>query len=270
MRSWFKRSGTSERETFRSVPQCLRSERIRPLLWGASSLTEVVFEYEDLPSIFTREQEERVRGRWDEVVASGRRYRCRPVYRLLGWQPGRVLRLYCGPLDFRQHLGVSQFFPEWGLKSGVLTFICVAWCPEGVVLERRSPEVAECPAHLHCAPAGHIHPPHHLFEALLEEASEELGLESGEVVSSECLGLIEICNTGGYGLMCHLLTTVPFPQLLSRERSGSWEQSELICHDLSRGQALEGTTDGARWALALAGRRRWGKNWFASQRLWPA
>lgn len=245
------------------------NDKIRPLLWGSCPLEQVRLHRLEGTPLLDETQLAQVQERWRRAQATGTRLESRPLYRVERWNTETGLDLFCSRTDYRELMGVSYFFPEWGLASRALTFSCALWCPQGVILERRSLEVAECPGMVHLAPAGHPHPPQSLVEAVWEECEEELGLRPGEVSSIECLGLTAILQNNTFGLVCRAQTEVAFEEIKNRPRSGSWEQDSLLCLDLRGGDLNLAVTDGARWVLSCAGRQRWGEKWFASQRLWP-
>lgn len=195
-----------------------------------------------------------------------------PVYRLLGHAlvEGR-LQLTVGLGDYSQIVGMKAH-PEWGMPCRVLAVLSVLTCPDGIVIERRSQRVAVLPGRLHAAPAGSVTPGETLEQTLVREALEELGLEAREVRETRCLGLIHVEPVGVYLVCCSARTEVDIETIRSRPKEGEWEQDELLCAP-SDPESLtawlekhhQELTPGARAAILMEGRRRWGEAWFETR-----
>ncbi len=173
---------------------------------------------------------ERLRQRGQIVTAD-------PIYRVESWHTGEQFALRVGLGDYAQVVG-TKAHPEWDLKSNVLALCCILQCPDGIILERRSQKVAALPGAWHVAPAGSLSPPNTPYQTLLAEAHEEMALEPVELFDLQCLGMCYGEDSGVYQLICSAQTPVPLAQILSRPRSGAWEQDGLLCAP-SEPQALD-------------------------------
>lgn len=194
-----------------------------------------------------------------------------PVYRLLSWTLGERFVLHADRGDYSQVVGMKTH-PEWGLRAQVLAVCCAMECPQGFVIEQRSARVAALPGKWHIAPSGSLQPPHGPWETMLAEANEELALQACEIEDARCVGMLFGERSGVYQLACSARTGVSFEQMLSRRRSGAWEQDGFVCAPVCPralpvwlAEHAHLVTHGARAVLWAEGRRRWGQVWFDEQ-----
>ncbi len=203
---------------------------------------------------------EGLRGRGQTVTAN-------PIYRLMEHSAGERLRLRVDRGDYSQVVG-TKGHPEWGIKAQVLAVCCCLQCPDGFLIEKRSARVAAAPGLWHIAPSGSLQPPNGVLTTLLTEAEEELGLANEEVEEMRCVGLLYGEDSGVYQLACSARTEVPFHEILSRPRSGAWEQDGFTLAPVDPDSLplwMAETpllTPGARAVLLAEGLRRWGSEWF--------
>lgn len=259
-------NGQEPRNVFQTVHRGEPEARIVVLGDGPMEDLEVTLTSNTL--VLEASQQEVAQGACQQLRDRGFVVTPDPIYRVLSHATNGRFNLTLGRGDYSQVVGLKAN-PQWGIPAQVLAVGCVLECPQGLVIERRSDQVAALPGRLHIAPSGSVAPPATVHEALLAEAREELGLEPEELLDQRCLGLVYVETAGVYLLICCGRTEVSLAEMLSRERSGAWEQADLIgapiCPEvLPRWLDEEGRdlTRGARAALLMEGRRRWGSGWF--------
>lgn len=162
---------------------------------------------------------------------AGRRVDNLPLYWVRSWKTDgdeTRLRVQTGCTDYETYLAAAA-------DEAVLSLtVCAALrTPDGIVLERRSQEVAEGSGLLHVKPSGHVHPPEEPWNSLLRETAEELGLRSEEVRTGRFLGLVRSHVVACASLVFTLDTEVSFQAICQRHKDDAWEAEQLFCVDAS-------------------------------------
>lgn len=222
----------------------------------------------------TREQADLLAREADERRAAGQRIEARPLYRYHGCTCSpRMLLLKLGHCDYLQYLGLNRWHRDWvdaagaPLRADALGLDVVLECPDGLVLDERSPQVAEAAGLWHVKPSGHLHPPQSVREAVLDEALSELGLEPAELEELRCLGLTHTHDTDKRTLILRARTGVSLAEMQARTRSEDWESTRLLAlspdpEALAGRLAEGGLTPSGHAALLMEGHRRHGDAWF--------
>ena len=192
-----------------------------------------------------------------------------PLYRTLAVEgDGSHLRFQTGLCNYEHHLATSAL----GLELNVvpLAIAAATMTDSGWVLEKRSARVAQGVGLLHVKPSGYIHPPATPWQALLQEAEEELALSPGEMRQAEVIGLIRNRTSDCWGLCYRWTTSVRFPDLLRRRRIDDWESQELLTLEFDEEElsdwlvhSFEKVTGIGHGTLLLAGWREFGDAWYA-------
>lgn len=274
---------TGERAPLPKRPPMHRIELAAPryviIAWGDLPADDVVPDYDPRrrpkPS---KEQSEIMAAEAQAMRDRGLRVEPLPLYRYLGCTCSpRKLLLKLGHTDYEQYLGLNRLHRDWAeaggadLRADALGLATVLECPDGVVVEKRSQQVAEAAGLLHVKPSGHAHPPQGLKEAVLEEAEAELGLAAEEVQDLRCLGHVRVAGTDKVIVIYRARTDVPLAEMRARARSEEWESERLDAlpldpEALARQLAESGDelTAAGHAALLMDGWRRFGNEWFSA------
>src|SRR5690606_32875987 len=125
---------------------------------------------------------------WQARMHDGRHLEDLPLYRLRRWERlERCIVLHAGHTSYKEYLGTNVAQPSWtrdspGMLADPLAMSIVAVCSDGtLLLNRRAPKVAEYDDQFHVTPAGHIHPPQRILDAVRAELHEELAVRHDEV-----------------------------------------------------------------------------------------
>lgn len=256
----------------------LSSPRYTIIAWGDLPADDVVPDYDPRrrPKL-SKEQAEIVAADAQAMRDRGLRVEALPLYRYAGCTCSpRKLLLKLGHTDYEQYLGLNRLHRDWAeaggpdLRADALGLATVLECPDGIVVEKRSLQVAEAPGLVHVKPSGHAHPPQGLTQAVLEEATAELGLAAAEVLDLHCLGLVRIAKSDKVIAIYRARTEVTLAEMQSRARPEEWESesvyalpldAEALARQLT--QAGDELTAAGHAALVMEGWRRYGNDWMA-------
>lgn len=215
------------------------------------------------------ELEDRIALHCQQARKQGHKVEPLPLYRTLTVAADSSgLRFGTGLCNYEHHLGMSAL----GIEQPAVVPLAVAAATMtdcGWVLEKRSARVAQGVGLLHVKPSGYIHPPATPWQALLQEAEEELALSASELQDPEVIGLIRNRTSECWGLVYRWHTPVRFPDLLRRRRIDDWESQELLALEFDPDEltdwlihSFEKVTGIGHGAMLLAGWREFGDAWF--------
>ncbi len=194
----------------------------------------------------------------------GRRVENLQLYRFIDWKLDvSGLHLEVGQTHYEDYLGLSELSHP---QAPLVLAVAAATEVEGrLVLERRSAKVAQGFGLLHVKPSGHVHPPSTPWQALLQEAWEELALQPEEVEQAQLIGLVRSLTANCISLIYQLRTTVCWSDWQSRTPVDAWESDELLGLPTDQASLLawlaqppEMSTGPGRAAVALYCQQRYG------------
>jgi 8-oxo-dGTP pyrophosphatase MutT (NUDIX family) len=163
----------------------------------------------------------------EEHRQRGQRVENLPLYRFFEFaQDEHGLHLWVGQVSYEEYLGLGVLRH---LQAPLVLAVAAATEVGGqLVLERRSARVAQGVGLLHVKPSGHIHPPATPWQALQQEAWEELALQPAEIEQARLLALVRSHTANCVSLIYGLQTSLSWPALSGRHPVDAWESDELL------------------------------------------
>ncbi len=173
---------------------------------------------------------------WEGLKQNQSRLEDLPLYRLLrfGDKHG-VLQFELGLTGYKEYQGTNVWRPQWALASPKekmanplpISVVAVS-SDEKVLIQVRSSIAGDDKGKWHVTPCGNTHPPHSLEDAVLMELSEELAVNSEEIVGPIMVTGVMVDKNLTKPEITLLLHMKPFGEdILSRSAVDSWEYERL-------------------------------------------
>ena len=210
-----------------------------------------------------------------QLREAGRRVEQNPLHLFLDWSffQGQLV-VKTGNTDYEYYLASSSL----QLRVPPAVVLCVAAITEvegGLVVQERSAQVAQGAGMLHVVPSGHVHPNtpgdprQSAWRAVVQEAKEELDLDSWELKDPLCLGLVKSSTAPVVVLIYRLRIELNWHEVSKRQPTDSWEHANLELLSLEETAMEEWlvknfsarATGPGHAAVFLEGVRRFGRDW---------
>lgn len=252
------------------------------VVWtGNIPVSEVVCNYNPDATIdYSPAEMADIEARWKVLTARRSKMKDLPLYRLRSIQgEGDKLILDLGRTGYKEYQCTNVRKPSWATEnpenkmSNPLAISVVAKTPDpAIFINQRSASVGEYPNRLHVTPAGHIHPPQSIEEAIMAELDEELAITYRKIISEiRIIGLVINRDYNKPELIAELRVTPSAEEVLARSARDAWEYRTLQKLDWQENVIRDALTkDNLQWvppghaALLLAGRLDFGEGWMHS------